>query len=513
MRLRTQLALAFLLLAVLPPAAMTLYSFTASRRAFREAADAEGQRLAGELRGRLERAAAALSSHIARLQSRSAGGRDSAFEKARREAIEQAQQGELARLLAPILSEGRSGEGNIPFARDRSGRLYTADLGDQPTLYGLGLAAAPADAAEARVDPDDWLVVAREDPASGLTVGVAHPLGRALREVRRTAVRNLGYGLAMVALALLGVIPLSRRLTRHLATLTDAAERVGRGETGVSVPLPHGAELRRLAATFNRMSDDLRRNQERLLEQERLRKELEISRRIQQELLPREAGRFGFAEVAGLSVPAREVGGDFFNYFPLGGREAAILVGDVSGKGVPAALLMANLQATLRARLQLERDLAALVERLDRELESTQTRSLYLTLFVAVVDTAARELRYVNAGHNTQLLLRAAGDALTLPSSGRPPGLFPGGGYEQSRLPIGAGDALFLFTDGLVEAEDAAGEPFGLARVQALLRDHAGASVGELLARVDEALRAHRGPREADDDATLVALRVAGPFA
>jgi sigma-B regulation protein RsbU (phosphoserine phosphatase) len=256
------------------------------------------------------------------------------------------------------------------------------------------------------------------------------------------------------------------------------------------------------------MATDLKRNQERLLEQERLRKELEISRRIQEELLPRAPGRFPFAEVAGMSIPAREVGGDFFNYFRLSGDEASVLVGDVSGKGVPAAILMANLQATLRARLAHEKDLALLAERLDNELGGEEPAQSYLTLFLAIVDGRAGWLRYVNAGHVTPLLVRRGGGIERLESTGRPLGLLPGGGYQERRLQVGQGDVLFLFTDGVVDAEDASGEPFGAERVEELLTKSADGNAAGLLARVEEALLRHRGASEASDDATIVALRL-----
>lgn len=172
-------------------------------------------------------------------------------------------------------------------------------------------------------DPDggNWVVVVKPDPVTGLTVGVARPVGEGLREIRRTAVRNLAFGLGLVGLALFGIVPLSGRMTRHLRSLTEGAERLAGGDLDVKVPVPRGAEFGRLAETFNRMARDLRRHQERRILEERLHKELEISRRIQEELLPREPLVFPFAEVSGVSIPAREVGGDFFNYFALDGDE------------------------------------------------------------------------------------------------------------------------------------------------------------------------------------------------
>jgi sigma-B regulation protein RsbU (phosphoserine phosphatase) len=259
------------------------------------------------------------------------------------------------------------------------------------------------------------------------------------------------------------------------------------------------------------MAEDLRAHQQQLLDQERLRKELEISRRIQEELLPRDPLRFAFAEVKGISIPAREVGGDFFNYFALEGGDLAVLVGDVSGKGVPAALLMANLQATLRARLPIERDLASLATHLDVETHATTPPESYLTLFMAIADVTGRSLRYVNAGHNTQFLRSARGELRPLPSTGRPLGLYPGGGYEERTVALGEGDCLFLFTDGLAEAEDEAGEPFGEEKLPELLAGAVGADVDEILARVEEAVRAHRGRAEPADDATLLVLKIGAP--
>src|SRR5204863_8928808 len=190
-------------------------------------------------------------------------------------------------------------------------------------------------------------------------------------------VRNLVVGLAIVGLALLGILPLSARLTRNLTGLSEAAEEVARGNLDARVVVRSRDELGQLARTFNRMAEQLRENQQRLVEQERLGKELEMCRKIQEELLPRDPLRSGFGEVQGISIPAGEVGGDFYNYFPMPNGDVALLVGDVSGKGVPAALLMANLQATLRARLPLETDLAALADQLDREIEASTPPELY----------------------------------------------------------------------------------------------------------------------------------------
>jgi HAMP domain-containing protein len=350
MRLRTQLAIAFFVLSVLPLLGVTLYAYQASERAFRGAVAAEASDLAAQMSTRVDAVADELKERLSRMGRVPEGEEESPYQRARREALVAAQADELRLLLRAILSGAERRQGAIPFARDAEGRIHAPDDRDTAALAGLGLVPGKP---PTRRDVGEWVLADHTDPETGIMIGVARPVGPALSEFRRTALRNLALGLSLSLLALFGILPLSRRMTRHLASLTEGAERLAGGDLDVRVPVPHGREFGRLATTFNRMARELRANQERLIEQERLRKELEIGRRIQEELLPRAPLRSAFAEVSGVSIPAREVGGDFFNYLPLREREVALLIGDVSGKGVGAALLMASLQATLRDLLSL----------------------------------------------------------------------------------------------------------------------------------------------------------------
>jgi len=308
LRLRTQLALAFLLLAVVPLLGITVWFYVSSERAFRLAVHSEVREMAQEMGDRTEEVVQQLSGRLRRMRERPAEATSSAFEKARQEALVAAEQGEMRQLLLTILSAADRRQGAIPFALDASQQVYTPNPADVPRLQGFGIVPRPSSVA---ADPDggNWVVVLRPDSATGLTVGVARPVGEGLREIRRTAVRNLAFGLGLVGVALLGIIPVSGRMTRHLRSLTEGAERLASGDLDVRVPVPRGAEFGRLAETFNRMARDLHGLQERRILEERLHKELEISRRIQEELLPREPLVFPFAAVSGVSIPAREVGG------------------------------------------------------------------------------------------------------------------------------------------------------------------------------------------------------------
>src|SRR3989454_452887 len=244
------------------------------------------------------------------------------------------------RLLREVLSQTRREQREIPFAIDAAGNLFTPDPADEPTLRGLERAAAPgragapdngppgtqslvsepADPAGGEHPPaggqkgradlpphQKWVVVMREDPASGLAFGIARPVGEALGEIRRASARNLGAGLALASLALLGVVPISRRMTHNLSDLTRAAGELAAGHLETQVPVRSRDEMGQLAEAFNRMARELAANQDRLVEQERLRKELELCRRIQSELLPKKPMSYPFAEVQGVSIPSHAV--------------------------------------------------------------------------------------------------------------------------------------------------------------------------------------------------------------
>jgi serine phosphatase RsbU (regulator of sigma subunit) len=403
-------------------------------------------------------------------------------------------------LLTAALGAGHRGSGELPFAIDGSGRVHVADESQRERVAALLESRAPR-------GPRDWVLVKRTDSASGLTLGIARPIGAGLDELRRAALANLAGGLLIAGVALVGILPLSRRMTRDLERVAAGAERLAQGDLDARVPVRSRDEFGRLAATFNHMAEQLRAHQDQLLGQERLRKELELSHLIQGELLPREPLKAPFVEGKGVSIPAREVGGDFFNYFALPGERVALLVGDVSGKGMPAALLMANLQATLCSRLPIEDDLATLARHLDDEMHAGSARTTFVTLFLAVLEPGGTALRYVNAGHNPPFLLSAGAEPVALEPTGRPLGLLPGGGYEERRVALAPADLLFLYTDGLTDAENAVEEPFGEARLVAALREAARDDVGGVLQRVEEAAARFRGATEADDDVTMLAIR------
>ncbi len=416
------------------------------------------------------------------------------------------------RVIETVLSLGRRDRGEIPFVLDESGKVHTVDTEAARTIQSLAIdtAARAAHASSTTRLAGDWLVVTRRDP-SGIIFGLARPIRDSLRDMRRASLGNLAIGLLLIAGAFAIILPLATRMTRHITALNAGVRRLAAGDRQARVEERGADEIGELARSFNVMASQLESHDRILAKQERMARELELCRQIQNEMLPHGPLRVGLAEVAGVSIPAREVGGDFFNYFALDDGRIALLVGDVSGKGVAAALLMANIQATLRAKLDLESDLAHLADGVDRDIAANTPPEVYITLFVGLLDPACRELRYVNAGHNPQFLLRAGGGLERLDSTGLPIGLLPGRGFEERRIQVEPGDLLFLYTDGTTEAPNEAGEFFDANRLEQALVAASADGVDEVLVRVEETIRAFRGQAEPADDATMLALRLGPP--
>ncbi len=413
----------------------------------------------------------------------------------------------LPNLLATVFSTTRRDRGEVPFALAKDGTLHTPTADDRAVIESFGEAVSTEGQATVRMR--NWIIVTTEDPSgSGLTLGIARPVGDSLAELRRTAVTNAALGLLFIALAVVGIVPLSSRLTRNLEGLRDGVKRIAHGDYRARVTVGTRDEVGELAEAVNKMAEDVERHQRAAIEQERLKRELELGRRIQHEMLPHVPLRVGATEIKGASVPAREVGGDFFNYFQLPSGQLALLVGDVSGKGVGAALLMANIQASLRTRLALGQDLSVLADELDREIEASSPGPVYATLFVAILDPASRRLRYVNAGHNPQYVLRSDRRLEHLSASGLPIGLLAGRGYVEQSLELSAGDLLFFYTDGCVDVEDERDDLFGAERLEQLLTEFDPAGTDDVMVRVESALAAFRGSRELFDDATMMVVKV-----
>jgi phosphoserine phosphatase RsbU/P len=250
------------------------------------------------------------------------------------------------------------------------------------------------------------------------------------------------------------------------------------------------------------------------LEQERMREELAVARKIQQDLLPPRFPRGIAFEVSAINLPSREIGGDYFDFVTEPAEHTAevesmlMVIADVSGKGTPAALLMASLQATLRAVYEVQPDLAAAAEKVNTVIHRTTDAEKFITLFMAVYEVATRTLRYTNAGHNFPILTRGTGEQIRLEEGGLLLGVLEQTSYREQRIQLESGDLLVMYTDGVTEAQNEAGEEYGEERLARLLQDHLWLGARELRDEIYRDVLAFAGSQPQVDDLTLVILKI-----
>jgi sigma-B regulation protein RsbU (phosphoserine phosphatase) len=246
-----------------------------------------------------------------------------------------------------------------------------------------------------------------------------------------------------------------------------------------------------------------------LLEKQRMEQELALGREIQSRLFPTPPCDVAGTELAALSLPCYEVGGDYYDFIELPDGDLGLAIGDVSGKGVAAALIMSSLQAALRVAGPIGDDLTQLVRRLNALVYRSTLARKYVTFFYARYTPSTGALRYVNAGHNPAFIV-TADEVIELWSTGRPIGIFPDCAYQEGSATLPPGSTLFLYTDGLNEAEDPEEQEFGMDRLRALLAAQRDASAQEIPAQVLAAITTfERGARPTDDKTMVVVRRTA----
>jgi sigma-B regulation protein RsbU (phosphoserine phosphatase) len=238
-----------------------------------------------------------------------------------------------------------------------------------------------------------------------------------------------------------------------------------------------------------------------------LKNDLEIAREIQKAMLPPGRFRAPGVDVVGLSRPANTVGGDFYEILPLGDGRLVTAVGDVAGKGSPAALLMALLLAMMRTLADERLAPAALMARLNIQVCRQAPGSRFITVFYSVFDTATGELTYVNAGHTPPLVLRGDGTVDRLQDGGMALGMFEGSEYQTGRACLQPDDLLAIYSDGITEAENPTGQPFDERGLQDVLHSERRNNMAAIGAAVVRAVEVHTGDVRFADDLTLLLLR------
>lgn len=413
-------------------------------------------------------------------------------------------------IMARVLGRARRERGEIPFAVDKEGKVHAASEEDLEKVKALPIYRSLVDSS--RQILDGWVVVTSKDEESGLTLGVARPIRQSLEELKRTAARNFGYGLALIAFALVGILPLSNRMTRDVGVLQQGAERIAQGNLDTQVAVRSRNEIGALAASFNRMAGDLRSNQEKLVEQETLRRdyerktrELEEARAFQLSLLPKSLPAHPRFEIAVSMETATEVGGDYYDFHLSDGGVLTAAVGDATGHGARAGTMVTVVKSLFSA-------------------DSGRSAPRE---FLAEAATAVKRMELERMAMSLTLA-RVEGETLTLAAAGMPPALLyraatreveeialegmPLGGlaydYREVRVPLSPGDTLLLMSDGLPELQDERGEPFGYVRVRQRFQELGGRHPEEVIAGLGEAARTWTGGNPPNDDVTFVTIRL-----
>ena len=356
-----------------------------------------------------------------------------------------------------------------------------------------------------------WIYYGRVG-STRLTLGVVMPQAELFATLNTMS-------LILAVLALLGslllivtMVAVSRRLTRPIKQLTALTREISLGNFDKKIKLPAtNDEIHQLARSIHRMQDAIRQYMEDIRQaarqQQKMESELEIAGAIQKSMLPAPLPDNTTVKLAAALQPARAVGGDFYDCFRMDGDHLCLVMADVSGKGMPAAMFMATAISYIRAYGDSGSSAATIVEKLNRTMTKNNDANMFVTLFLAVLHLETGEMTFVNAGHTEPYLIDAAG-VTKLPSSGNPPvGAFAGVAFQEETIVLGHGQQVFLYTDGVNEAYGRDDEQFGEKRLRRLLERCGRATPGQCLGCIRKALDDFCGDCEQSDDITMLCVR------
>ncbi len=316
-----------------------------------------------------------------------------------------------------------------------------------------------------------------------------------------------------------GII-MTRTITTAVSSLYSATQHVQDGDLSYRVRIPHRDQLAALGESFNSMMQSVSTLIEEQRQRQKLENELSIAHEVQQQLFPRSVPNLQGIEIEAICRPARVVSGDYYDFIRISPTRLAIAVADISGKGISAALLMANVQAALRSDVlryrngqpgirQEQIDTAEIVSHLNLHLFRNTSDERYATVFFGVYDTVTRQLHYTNAGHLPPIYI-SGGKVRRLETGGMVVGLFNDVPFEQGAVEIEHGGMLVAYSDGLIEPENVYGEEFGterLVEVATRNKDQSSHAIAEALMHASEEWS---GSPEQADDMTLIVMRFSG---
>jgi serine phosphatase RsbU (regulator of sigma subunit) len=450
----------------------------------------------------------------------------------------------------------------ITFALDNANNVYARTPADRKTIDSAGITERVLKNRPLN-DVRDWIVVMSRDPQSGLRVGVARPVGDNLEELRKTAGKNFGYGIALIFVAMIGIVPIANHMTRDVNLVTRGAERIAQGDLMTRLPVKSKNEIGQLASAFNRMAQDLSLQQQTIVEQERTRKEQEIqqrllaleyerksidledARRFQLSMLPKSVPAHDRYDVAVFTLTAAEVGGDYYDFHvaesvgrtnvgrtlqsdnldgslrednttsrtgesdlrkPSNDGVMTATIGDATGHGAKAGTMVTVIKALFAGYVpevtpaQFLRDAAEKVKRMD-------LGRMAMALLLARFDR--ERLTVASAGMLPAYVHRARGGKIEEVARGATPLGTLGADYHDVIIDLAPGDTVLFMTDGFPELQNESGQQLGYgAAVEHFAAAANGATADDVIASLASAAKQWNGDRPPNDDVTFVVVRV-----
>jgi len=367
----------------------------------------------------------------------------------------------------------------------------------------------------------------------GVITLVDEEADKSMKTLVRTAVSSAGHSKYHFNQALLGWMHINKKPLTINSPSTDERFRGVRWDESIRsllcVPMIVKSALRGVLTVYNKKGQTQFTEEDqrllaiiaaqsgqvvenaRLYEMEqsliRMKEEVRLAARIQTDLLPKCPPTPPGYDIAGKSVPAQMVGGDYFDFMKMPGGRYGVTLGDVSGKGLPAALLMANLQATLRGQTLAGGSVHECIQRSNNLLCESTNPEKFVTLFYSVLDTGARTLTYCNAGHDAPMIIRADGTSERLKTGGVVLSIMEDFPYEEETIPFGPGDLMVVYSDGISEAMNPAEEQFGEGRIAEVIGRERHRTATAIIEGIVTAVRDHAGTAPQMDDMTLVVIK------
>lgn len=356
-------------------------------------------------------------------------------------------------------------------------------------------------------------------PSSGWTLTLLFPVKEMMADVVKLNRTMLFGGAGGIVLLSLAVVFIARSITRPLTEISNAANEMGSGNLEVELPYVLSRdEVGRLSEAFRSMRDSLRGYIRQLTEttaaKEKIESELKIARDIQMSILPKIFPAFPDRrefDIFALIEPAKEVGGDFYDFFQMDDTHLCFVIADVSGKGVPASLFMAVTKTLIKATAKDGITPDRILMKVNDELSRGNDVNMFVTIFCGILDTSTGEVCYANGGHNPPMVIRKDGSISPISiTGGLVIGAFEGMPYTLDRLVLGPGDILFMYTDGVTEAMNEKEEMFSDRRLEHGLASLHAASIQQIISVIMESIVIFTGGAPQSDDITMMAIQYRG---